>query len=142
MNKTQKAALFSLIMTLLGLAFLLWIFFRIPTTNRIYGFCATAAFFILFGITIIFRLRKQNPQEVNSDERDNLIKRRATTAAFVSVWILLVLETVIVMISFGGIGNICVAIFPFLNMCLLLAVLLVYSIAILTQYRLGGKNHE
>jgi uncharacterized membrane protein len=142
MNRTQKAALFSLIMTLLGIALLSWMSLRVPTTNRIYGFCIIAAIFLLFGITTILKLRKQRPQEVISDERDNLIKRRATTACFVSVLMFLVLETVIVMIAFEGTGKICVAILPELNICLLLAALLVYSVAILVQYGLGTKDAD
>ena len=94
------------------------------------------------GIPIIFLRKKQSPREVDKDERDSLIEKRAVIAAFVSVWILLFVATIIPRFIVGLDGSIPVWSLAFINIGILLIVLFVYSIAVLVQYGWGGKGGE
>jgi len=144
MNKTQKGAWFNLVTGLLCLAVLGYLFVevfilkRLPEGfGRVFGLLA---YCLLLGGAFISLRRKQSPAEVDSDERDNLIKYRAVIASFVSVWILLAAVTVIPRFVVGIKGSIPVWLLAFINLGVLLGALLVYSVAVLVQYGWGGKD--
>ena len=84
--------------------------------------------------------KKQSPAEVDSDERDNFIKKRAALVAFVSVWIVLLISSIVLILILGQDGCIPVWILPIINLGLLLIVGLIHEVTILIQYGLGAKG--
>ena len=91
MNKTQKGAWFTLEVTVLLLAFSVIIFngMFMPMSEARRPVRIWSLLILLFmGISAVFLRMKQSPAEVDSDERDSLIKKRAVSACFVSVWII------------------------------------------------------
>ena len=146
MNKTQKGAWFNLVTGLLCLAVLGYLFVEVFILKRLpegFGrFFGLLAYCLLLGGAFIFLRRKQSPAEVDSDERDDLIKKRAVLACFVSVWLLLAAATIIPRLIVGQDGSIPVWTLPFINLGVLLIAMLVYSVAVLVQYGWGGKDGE
>lgn len=142
MNKTQKTAVFSLVMFLFCAVVITYAFLTMfvitPKISPIW------TLFVPFGIilvTSIFWVRKkQSPAEVDLDERDNLIKKRAVIVSFVSVWILLAIESVIPTIILGDKGSIPVSMLTIINVSILIIAMMVYSIAVLVQYGWGRKE--
>ena len=146
MNKTQKVAWFNLVGILLCFAVLGHLFVEIFILKRLpegFGrFFGLLAYCLLLGGAFIFLRRKQSPAEVDSDERDNLIKKRAVIASFVSVWVLLAAATIIPRFVVGVEGSIPVWLLAFINLGVLLIALLVYSVAVLVQYGWRDKDGE
>jgi len=146
MNKTQKTAWFNLIMILFGIAIGIWVTVEVFILGRIpesaYRFWPLMVFFLMIGASIIFIRRKQSPAEVDSDERDDLIKKRAVLASFVSVWILLYATSVIPWLTLGPEGLIPVWLLAVINLGVFFIVMLVYSVAILVQYGWGNKGQK
>jgi hypothetical protein len=144
MNKTQKGAWFNLAGTLLCIAIMIWVVARLVILKTVpEGFeriWPLVVFCIFIVTSIILVRRKQSPTEVDSDERDRLIKYRAVIASFVSVWILLAMVTIIPRFVIGIKGSIPVWLLAFTNLGVLLGALLVYSVAVLIQYGWGSKN--
>ena len=100
------------------------------------------AFLLITGIAIYFIRRKQSPAEVDSDERDEVIKKRAVLAAFVSVWIVLLTLSVIPRFIVGPDGSIPIWLLPILNVGVFYIVFLVYSVAVLIQYSRQAKGQS
>ena len=146
MNKTQKGAWFSLTTGLLCIAIIIWVVARLVISKTVpessERFWPLAVYCVLVVISIVFMRRKQSPAEVDSDERDEVIKKRAVLASFVSVWILLAAATAIPQFVIGAGGTIPVWLLTFINLGVLLGALLVYTVAILVQYGRGGKDNE
>ena len=146
MNKTQNGAWFSLACGLICIASFGYIFVQFFVLRKQPGLPGLwpllAAYCVLLGIPIVFLRKKQSPREVDKDERDSLIEKRAVIAAFVSVWILLFAATIIPRFIVGLNGSIPVWSLAFINVGILLIVLFVYSIAVLIQYGKGGKSNE
>jgi len=146
MNKTQKGAWFSLAAGLTCIASFGYIFVQFFVLRKQPGLTGVwpllVAYGVLLGVPIIFLRKKQSPQEVDKDERDGLIEKRAVIAAFVSIWILLFAATIIPRFIVGLDGSIPVWSLAFINVGILLIVLFVYSIAVLVQYGKGGKSNE
>ncbi len=144
MNKTQKGAWINLATALMcmgvyvGLYIRLFVVKKMPTTFS--AFWASLGFFLLTGLTLYAVQKKQSPREVDKDERDSMIEKRAVIAAFVSVWILLFAATMIPRFFVGIDGAIPVWSLAFINVGILIIVLFVYSIAVLVQYGRGGKD--
>jgi uncharacterized Tic20 family protein len=143
MNKTQKSAWFSLAAALTCIASFGYIFVQFFVRKKL-GLTGVwpllAAYGVLLGVPIIFLRKKQSPREVDKDERDSLIEKRAVIAAFVSIWILLFAATIIPRFIVGLDGSIPVWSLAFINVGILLIVLFVYSVAVLVQYGRGGKD--
>ena len=145
MNKTQKGAWFTLLMAVLLLVFLGYILLAMFTPGEPPKTFAKFWSLLVLGLMVFsliwFRI-KQSPAEVDSDERDELIKKRAVTVSFVSVWILLIASTIATMSIVGDNGSVTVYVLPILNFGVFLGVGLVYSVAILTQYGWRDKDGE
>ena len=147
MNKTQKGALVNLVGALLNIAIAVFLVVEIVILRRLpesfsEKFWVLIAVCMLGPILVIFYRKKQSPAEVESDERDNLIKYRAVLASFISVWILLAAVTIIPRFVVGIAGTIPIWLLAFINVGVLLVAMLVYSVAILVQYGWGGKDGE
>ncbi len=146
MNKTQKgawiklAAGLMLMGTYIGLYIRLFVIKKLPTPFG--AFWVVLGFFLLLGLTLYAIQKKQSPREVDKDERDSLIEKRAVIAAFVSVWILLFAATIIPRFIVGIDGAIPVWSLAFINVGILIIVLFVYSIAVLVQYGRGAKEEH
>jgi hypothetical protein len=145
MNRTQKAALFHLVIMLLWLAALAYIavaFFVLKKMPE--GFVARyGPLVVLFAAMFLFLawiLRRQSPKEVDADERDKLITNRAAMTAFVSAWIVLPAVSVIPRFILGEDGCIPAWLLPLINFSSLLIVMTIYSVAILVQYVSGRGN--
>ena len=145
MNKTQKGAWFTLLMVVLLLVFLGYILLAMFTPGEPPKTFAKFWSLLVLGLmvfSLIWLRIKQSPAEVDSDERDELIKKRAVTVSFVSVWILLIVSTIATMHVVGDNGSVTVYVLPILNFGVFLGVGLVYSVAVLVQYHRGGKDNE
>ena len=147
MNKTQKGAWFTLVITILFLAFGLIIFTRMfapgATSTKLIRIWSFANLFFMAILVVWLRI-KQSRAEVDSDERDELIKKRAVLVSFTSVWILLIAATIIPWFVVGQKGSIPVCLLPIINFGVFLVVMLVYSAVVLVQYGrvIKEKNHE
>ena len=151
MNKTQKSALFSLVYILL------LIIFSVHSTKIILDVfspegCPNALKIVLFWAFLIFGFmvlsafllyrKKQSSAEVESDERDGLIKKRAVLVCFISVWILLISSYAVLWHIVGLDGSIPICILPLIYLGVFFAAMLVYNVTVLVQYGWGGKDGE
>ncbi|MHC4150659.1 MAG: hypothetical protein ACYSSP_00995 [Planctomycetota bacterium] len=146
MNRTQKTAILNLVMmlfcaTVMTYPFTLIFIFK-TWPSELYGILILVSFVALMVFTHIFLRKKQSSKEPDSDERDDLIKRRAVLVSFVSVWILLAAATLIPGIILGQTGTISAYILPFINVSIFLIAMMVYSVAILVQYGWGSKGEK
>lgn len=93
MNKTQKGAWFSLFAALFCIGLVSYGGIRIFVFKSMPGlfgvFWLLGVFCVFMVISMFFLRKKQSPAEVEADERDKLINRRAMLASFVSVWVCL-----------------------------------------------------
>jgi len=147
MNKTQKSSIFALVVYLFAALLILCALINmfILKTNRptIFGaYLSLAAIFAMPVIAFFFIRKKQSPAEPDSDERDNIIKQKAATVAFIAVWILLIAASIIPHFFVGQEGSIPVVILPLINLCVFLDTMAIYSITVLVQYYTGGKENE
>ncbi len=145
MNKTQKCAWFCLTLTMLLLIFSVIVYGGIVAVGkptRITG----GLFYILFLIiALCFRIllwKKQSPVEVDLDERDQLIKRRAVFACYISLCGLLIAACTIPWFIVGPEGSIPVCVLPATLFGVFIIIMLVHSVAILIQYGWGAKRSE
>jgi hypothetical protein len=144
MNKTQKWAWCVALLTFLYLAINIYIgveFFalrRFPKGT----FWPGIVFYLLLGISIIFVRKRQSPVEPDSDERDELIKKRAVRISFISAWLLLASANLIAALIVGQDGSIPVYLLSLTNVTVFLIALLIYSVAILVQYGWRGKGEK
>ena len=93
-------------------------------------------------ILFIFLCKKQSLAEVESDERDNLIIKRAILVSFVSVWIMLAAVCIIPRFIVGYTGSIAVWVLSLINFAIFLIAMFICSAAVLIQYGWGGKRGE
>ena len=146
MNKTQKGAWCNIASNILVFAsasyFIARIGIRHMTPSRTVCYITLCGFILVTGISIYFLRKKQSPNEPDSDERDNQIKQRAILVAFISVIPLFLAASVVPQFFVGLDGSIPVWSLPIVTVLLFYIVLLVYSIAVLIQYRLGGKGEK
>lgn len=144
MNRTQKEAWFNLVGALLCLSVSVYLVIEIGVLKRLperwFAFCLVVAFCFLMAASIIFLRRKQSPREVDSDERDRQIQRRAVLVSFVSVWALLFAASAVPMLLLGTKGTIEVWLLPLINVTVGMLAILIYTAAVLIQYGKGGGN--
>ncbi|MFC1739493.1 hypothetical protein ACFL1G_10675 [Planctomycetota bacterium] len=144
MNKTQKSAVFSLVMFLFCAVVITYAFLTMflitPKVSPIWTL--VVPFGIILVTSIVWVRKKQSPTEVDFDERDDIIKKRAVIAGFISVWILLAIESVIPTIILGDKGSIPVSMLPIINVSIFIIAMMVCSIAVLVQYGWGRKDGE
>ena len=146
MNKTQRGALITLIGMVLDLGVVIFLFAKLFVFKALPGIFDVLLVLLVWGIVggicILLYRKKQSAVEVESDERDDLIKKRAVMVSFVSIFILLAMASVIPRYIVGGGGSIPVYLLPIINVCIFILALLVYSVAVLVQYGRGGKDGE
>lgn len=147
MNKTQKGAWFTLVITILFLAFGLIIFTQMfapgATSTKLIRIWSFVNLFFMAILGVWLRI-KQSQAEVDFDERDNSIKKNAVLVSFISLWVLLFAASIIPSFVAGDAGSIPVCLLPIINFGVFLIVMLVYSAVVLVQYGrvIKEKNHE
>jgi len=145
MNRTQKIALFSLVLTPLWLAAITFLAIEIAVFKKMpEGFVLRyGPLIVLFAVIfsfLVWILKRQSPREVGSDERDELITNKAAMAAFISTWIVLPVISVIPQLILGQEGCVPAWSLPLIIFFALPIVIMVYSAAILVQYICERKN--
>ena len=144
MNRTQKAAWINLAIGFFYFIVFAWFGIELFALRRFPGpigrFWPFAGFVVILAATFISLHKKQSPQEVDRDERDDLITKRAFVASFVTMWVLLAGECLIPQLLIGTEGSIPVWALGLINVCIILTILLVYNIAVLIQYGRGSKD--
>jgi hypothetical protein len=145
MNKTQKGAWFTLILAVLFIIFSLLIYAQIfsvgPISSKLVRAWGLLILLFIYASAVFLHI-KQRSAKVDSDERDDLIKKRATSVCFASVWILLIAASIIPLFVVGDWGSIPVSLLPIINFGVFLIAMLVYSIAVLVQYGWEGKGEK
>ncbi|MHC4571821.1 MAG: hypothetical protein ACYS0C_07080 [Planctomycetota bacterium] len=143
MNRAQKIAWYNLTvvvasLTITGTAVgILTILYGMPTALGGLGFLGIAA---LVGLSpILFRKRRD---QIGFDERDQLIHRRATLAAYSTFWFLFTSACMIPYWILEAGARIRVVVLPCMLAGGFIIVQLVQSVAILVQYGWGGKGEK
>ena len=142
MNKTQKGAWFCLITAMLLLIFIVIECGGILAVGKPTRVTA-GLFYIGLIILSCFRIlwKKQSPAEVDLDERDKFIKKRAMFARYFSLWGFFIAACTIPWFIVGPEGSIPVYVLPVILLGVFIIVVLVHSVAVLVQYgREGGGN--
>ena len=147
MNKTQKMAWISLAIFSFSIALAGYNFYREFVAKKLPDsflgrHWSAFAFLAIFIPAIILLRKKQSPAEVDSDERDGLIRKKALVASYTSVWILFTIAILILWLAFGLEDTMAVWLFPLIILEVFFIAMIIYSIAILIQYGRGGKNVE
>ena len=144
MNKTQKSAVFYLVIFLLWAVIVTYAFLTMfvitPKVNPTWTLLVPSG--VIFVAFLFWLRKKQSPAEVESDERDNLIKKRAVITCFVSACILLVVGSVTPAVILGEYSSVPVILLPAINMSILMIAMPIYSIAVLIQYGWPGKGEK
>lgn len=145
MNRTQKGALAMLVITIVLLIFSITIpiaWFNERLVLRIFPLTLLVLVYIAMGLSVIF-LRKRRPSEVDYDERDIVIKRKAIFASYITLWILVFLAcTIPFIIPALRIQTIPVSLLPIALFLMFIVVMLVYASTILIQYGWKEKGNE
>ena len=139
MNKTQKNALFSLTMSALLLAMVVTIAVvaKMPRSLIWFWFLLTYG---IIGLSLVFLRKRQSPVEVDLDERDKLIKKRAMLTCYFSLWGFFIATCTVPWLIVGPEGSIPVCVLPVILLVVFIIVMTVNSVAILIQYGWGRKN--
>jgi len=140
MNRTQKSAWFGLTMSMLLLVLIAVHALVVKRPSQFSNLLWLLPIFGLVALPIISLRRKHSQGEVDIDERDSCISKKALIAAFSSTCGLLVAACMIPAFIVGPTGSIPVCLLPALLYSLFLVFILGYSVAILVQYGWGGKD--
>jgi hypothetical protein len=144
MNKNQKGAWITLGIALYSIGSCSIIYFRLfvlkkPSTW--FQFLSGIGGLILcIVLSILFLRKKQSPVEVETDERDKNIMKRAVLPCAISVGVGLAAVSAIPQLVVGTDGSIPVWVIPIMNLGVAFAATLVYTVAVLVQYGWGGKE--
>ncbi|MBN1972002.1 MAG: hypothetical protein JW787_00060 [Sedimentisphaerales bacterium] len=141
MHRTQKIALFNIIVIFTALALSLITFcvayyvFHLPFLRAILG----------FGFLGILGLRRFWPIFINKkssavtyDERDSLIHRKASLGAYSFFWFYFTIASIVPIFTVGVFGKIPVLYLPIMAFCGQLVINLTQSILLLIEY--GGRE--
>jgi amino acid transporter len=143
MNRTQKGAVAVLaIMTVLlifGISVpIAW--FNEMLVVRTIPLVFLGLAYLAMVLSIIFLRKKRGHREVDYDERDTAIKRKAVFASYITLWILVFLGCTIPFGVTDQKGTIPVSLLPAGLFVIFVIVMLVYALTILVQYGRGGKK--
>ncbi len=121
----------------------IWIantFFNAERLSKNLHLCFFLLYWLIPGVSFVWMRRKQSKAEVDFDERDIIIKRKATQISYISLWVLLIIASVVPFGITDQRGVIPVSALPPSVFLIFLIVMLIHFVAILVQYGLGGKN--
>ena len=161
MNKTQKEALFSLGMSVLaGIVFVHLagiisdmltggdIDETIRRSRQIFLTIWVPIFLCYLWLSFYYLKIKKTKDAAISDERDELIKRKALLVSFISVWIFLAVSYFLLWWGIGLDGSVQICVIPLIYLAIFLLTMLVYNAAVIIQYinwKVGdmrGKGNE
>lgn len=145
MNRTQKGAWCILIVSLFLILFGILLFAEIVILKNLFTSLHRFIALLLFSFMVplfFFLRKKQSPAEVESDERDSLIIKRAILVSLVSTWILLATSCIIPRFIVGYTGYIPVWVISLVNFSIFLVAMFIYSAAVLIQYGWGDKDGQ
>jgi hypothetical protein len=145
MNRWQKIAWFTLIVIGLALGLSLaavsvaYFGFGLPMRRAAggFGFMGVIGF---LGLTPL--LFKEKKGKVEIDERDLLIQKKASLAAYSTFWVLFVLAAMVPWFIIGPKGTITVNYLPWMIFGGMFVVMLVQAIVTLKQYGWKGEKNE
>ena len=139
MNKTQKAALYGLYL----IAFMLLIPLVDLEDTKINPVLLRVICYplVIFMILPIWFLNKKKKTEVDMDERDKKIIKKAFIIA-VGIIISVVLFIYVCFIFMSSDNKVSTSTLQTIVFFAFIAFLFVFSSGILIQYKLGGKSHE
>jgi hypothetical protein len=145
MNKTQKGAL-----AVMVISTSLWLFIAalaLAWYEKVRWLQFLPLVFIFLSIvamisSLFFLVRKQSPAEVDYDERDVTIKRKALLASHITTWILVFFGCVIPFVITKQVGTVPVSALPIALFVISITDMLVYSLAILIQYGRSGDGNK
>ena len=141
MNKAQKMAWYNLIvimasLTITGAAVgILYIVHGMPKALGGLGFLGIAA---LIGLSPVLLREKRG--QLGFDERDQLIRKRASLAAYFVFWVVFTAACMIPWLLLETGAKIPVVMLPMMLAVGFILVQLVRAVAILVQYGWGGKE--
>lgn len=145
MNRAQKIARFSLIVIFIALTLsviavgVLYFVVGLPIQRALGGF----GFIGICGLTGLSPiLYKKERGKVSFDERDLLIQKKASLAAYSIFWFLFVLAAMIPFFILGPRGTISVKYLPAMVFGGMVTVMLVQSIVTLEQYGWRNRREE
>jgi hypothetical protein len=145
MNRAQKMAWFTLVVLALALGLSLAAFsvgyfvLGVPAQRAAagFGFMGIMGF---VGLTpILFRKDKD---AVQCDERDLMIHRKATIAAYATFWLLFVAAAMVPWFITGPNGMITINYLPWMVFGGMFVVMFVQAIVLLSQYGRGGEDEQ
>ncbi len=145
MNNTQRSAWGMLAVSLFLIVFGILLFTEIVVLKSFFTSFHRFIALILFCLLVpylIFLFKKQSPAEVESDERDSLIIKRAVLISFVSTWLLLAASCIIPRFIVGYSGCIPIWVLSLVDFCIFMAAIFIYSAAVLIQYGRGNKGEK
>jgi FtsH-binding integral membrane protein len=143
MNRYQKIAWFNLIVITITIIITSA---AIAIEFHIRGYSEIAPWFV--GILALLRLKPflfkkpQGQDKVISDERDNLIIKRASSFAYTTFWIVFFILCFLLFLIIGPKSSVPTITLPLMAFGGALFMKIVCSVAILIQYGWGGKDNE
>jgi hypothetical protein len=143
MNRTQKEAWTVVFISILySLLLIIMAFTTKSLTQPLLPGVLIVLILITMASLFVFLRRKQSPKEVNYDERDVAIKRKALLASHTALWTLIFLGCVAPLAITGQWETFPVGLLPIAIFILAIADMLVYSLTILIQYGRSGDGNK
>lgn len=147
MNTTQKSTWLLLLSATLGVAGFAYVgsiiaLGRIPPRplgQIVVGFVVLVGLALL-AWTIFLLVRRPSPAEPEADERDRMIRARATVVSFAGSWLLLGVVVLVLGLTLGQTGTIPVYLLTVILLGVAVVIQIVHGVAILVQYGRGGKD--
>jgi hypothetical protein len=151
MNRTQKETLAvmvistSLLLFILSIALIISLF--LARSEKVFPLNILPLTFIILTLvamvsSLVFLRKKQSPAEVDYDERDVAIKRKAALVSHITLWVLIFLGCTIPFAITDQRGTFPVSILPIALFIISITDLLVYSLTILIQYGRSGDGDK
>lgn len=141
MNLTEKSAWYNIAAVIFGNLVVFYLIFQLGMRKmpppRIAAYIIPLSAVILVSIILLSLRKKQSPNEPDSDERDKQIYHRAVLVAFFSAIPIFLLASAAPPLFVGIDGYVPVWSLPLVTLFLFSVVLIIYSVAILFQYKLG-----
>jgi hypothetical protein len=145
MNKTQKGAWYALVCFTILLGLVAWWAAQLfVTKERLYGgsrYIAMLGYIAALASGWWLR-KKQSKHEPDADERDKMIKKKALSAAAISLGLIVASLLLYMYIAFGPDYLIPVWALAILSFGIGYLVLAIYSVAVLVQYGRGDEDGE
>lgn len=145
MNRAQKAAWFGFLWCL-AISVLFTMVFAALFLSQAYLrvlWAIHCVFFPVFLVTFVWVYRKkQTPPELDYDERDSLISRRAVSISFVGFCLLIYISDALLMLWESIKGTVPTATLPVIHLEVGIITVAIYYAAMIVLYGKGNKTTE